>query len=565
MPIRQLEKELAKRHLIKKFDLDTLKENTIGIDGAWFVRKYSLFLQGKNILMDGFGKEILSHVESLLECMEKVGCRVVWIWNGISPTLELRKVPEKRRKELVVSGCEHYSNGEIDLASKAWAVAFDYEEQKASINAVLARYKVEVVNAPYFATAQGAYMEKKLYISMFFGATDYLLFPGAEDLILDFEFITSGDRKTMTVASCTVSEICKSLNLTLNSMREIFLMLGSEYCPTIPAHSLVFDPFFIIETYRNKHVSKELQRKVETASQDGRVDKFTVFANTYFKAQYVINHQPVMNENGELVLLTECGFSPTLELVFGKRIPDCFFSLFFRGVISLEYITGLVMGRLDVICAPTICEAIEPVLFSLYRATSLVISGLQPTSNNNSVCIGGAERLAEAIGGREKAPMEELIKPSLKQTNELPLVLQWLIVLLDRADPSMLDKIFIFNPVHHEIESPDEIDWEVFEVGESFKFAISSIKNKLKLDKPEREIDPVSISCINGWRMEEILVLCRKKRMRMLSPGQISLIERNLEYIEKLQRFFSDNVKSNRHKNELDILVKYAKEKLLHA
>ncbi|OAG33165.1 hypothetical protein NEIG_01590 [Nematocida sp. ERTm5] len=560
MPIRNFERELNNRHLIKKYGLSILKNATIGIDGAWFVRKYTPINKTKSILMDGFCAEVISSVQSLVESMEQIGCRIVWIWNGISPKLKTRKAPEKRRKESVQNGWKYYRDNELELAAKSWNVAFDYEEVKNAINPILSQGKVEIVNAPYLAAAQGAYMEKRAYISMFFGSTDYFLFSGAEELIVDFEFTPTNEKKKVTgIQHATFSSACEEYYITRESACDIFLLLGCEYCPTIPIHSLVFKFSTIINDYKPVSVPEELLKMKESATGE-KEDTIKAFVETYFEARKSIKHHPVLNEKGELVLLSEVDVPNDLNTIFGKRIADAFYSLFFRGIISLEYITGLAMGGVDVICSPAIFEAIHPLIASLYRATPLFPSGLMPlpptSADINTECkLSSPEETFE----NATAPINELLNYSLKQSSDLPLVLQWLIILLDRADRSMLDKVFLFNSVHLEIENSDEIDWEVFECGESFKFALSTVKNKLKLDKPERAIDSVSINYVNGWRMEEILVLCRKKKINMLSPDQIGLIEKNLDYITKLQKFFSDNVNSTRHKRELDILVKCIK------
>ncbi|KAH9386003.1 uncharacterized protein NEMAJ01_0899 [Nematocida major] len=558
MPIRNFERELTKRQLITKYDIDAVKKNTIGVDGAWFVRKYSPVLKNKNILLDGFNREVLSYVHALVDSLEQADCKIVWIWNGISPKLEARKSPEEKRHDAIQMGWKAYRGNNLDGAQKAWSMAIDYEEVKRQINAILLAKNVEVINAPYLAAAQGAYMESKSYISMFFGATDYFLFSGGENLILDFEFVSCSEKKRVGKISCAFfTQICEQLNIGMHC-QSVLLLLGCEYCPTVPEYGEMFDFNAILAKYSGMHIGDILAKNEGQAENTHLADASQKFAKMYLAAKCSVEFHPVLNENSELVCLSSAPAPFDCNAIFGKRIPDEFYSLFSCGEISLEYITGLTMGQADVICSPIVFEALHPVVLDIYRSTKVNISGLFPGEYASKHISGQGYKEAQELGGpdEEEPGMEGLIGRALKKDSELPDLLQWLIVLLDRVDTSLLDKMFMFNRITCEEHAAEEVDWDVFECRESFKFALATIRNKLVLEgADEKELEPVSIDYTNGLKMEEILTLCRKKREHILSGDQRMLIEKNLDYIKKLHRFFNESVNSSRHKRELELLI----------
>lgn len=610
MPLRNFEKELGKRKHILNYDLDVLKKCTIGVDGAWFVRKYSPTMKNQNILFDGFAKEILSCVQALLESMEEIECRIVWIWNGISPRLDVRKSPEERRKEALQLGWSYHLEKNTESEKKVWSTAFGYEEVKMAINPLLMKYKVEIINAPYLAAGQGAYIAKKGYIDMFFGATDYFLFSGGDKLILDFEFTQCQDRKMVTkIHAAVFSAFYSDFGISSQyKAREIFLLLGSEYCPTTPDYSMSFDIATICTRYKEVGGIVSSLRK-----QEEMLEKAKGYSKMYQSAKCVVDFHPVFGENNELVYLS--GAEPVphdMGIIFGKRLPDSLYSLFVKGSISLEYITGLAMDSVSTICTPNVFESIEGVVSQLYpKSVNIRISCL---GMNEIVCVPDVSDCSNSmhesddrkVPNKEKEEAvcekeissEETVHPcepsdslmhraeeaseedersgatdsgrilkiseiagrELDCSSAIPVAIQWLFVFLDNSDRSMLDKAFAFSPVTSEIKPDEEIDWEVFECSESFKFAITSIQNKLRLENIEQDIKPIRINCINGWRMEEILVGLRKKKEDTFTPEQKSLILSNLEFMKGLHEFFVKNIKSNRHKRELEALIAYASE-----
>lgn len=610
MPLRNFEKELGKRQHILKYDLDVLKKCTIGIDGAWFVRKYSPIIKDKSVLFDGFPKEILSYVQALLESMESIGCKIVWIWNGISPRLDGRKGTEERRKEALQLGWKYHLENNTEAEKKTWGGAFGYEEIKMAINPLLAKYKVEIINAPYLAAGQGAYIAKKGYIGMFFGATDYFLFNGGDKLILDFEFAQIQERKMISKMHVAVfSSFYSDFGIpTQYKAREIFLLLGCEYCPTVPEYSTSFDINTICAKYR------EVSGIVSTLKkQEALFTKAEGYVKMYQAAKCAVDFHPVFSENNELVFLSGSDTGPhDMGIVFGKRLPNNLYFLFVKGLISLEYITGLAMDSVSTICIPDVFESIEGVVSQLYpKSVNIRISGLGPdeivcvpdTADSSNTLQESEEKeedlpdensqsedndisTDEIIHAQEPSdsvmdapesssrdsddtfpsqeersiPISEIAGLILDRSNEIPVAVQWLLVFLDNSDSSLLDKVFSFNSICSEIKPGEEVDWEVFECTESFKFAISSIQNKLKLENMQETIKPVKVDCINGWRMEQILVALRKKKKDTFTDEQKSTILSNLGYMKALHDFFIRNIKSTRHRRELEALIEYASD-----
>ncbi|KAI5191190.1 hypothetical protein NEMIN01_1398 [Nematocida minor] len=606
MPLRNFEKELGKRQLIQKYDLDILKKSTIGIDGAWFVRKYSPTVKNKNVLFDGFNKEILSYVRALVESMEQIECKIVWIWNGMSPKLEVRKGPEEKRKEAIQLGWKHHLEKNTEAEQKAWSMAFGYEEVKKAINALLSQHKVEIINAPYLAAGQGAYMAKKSYIRMFFGATDYFLFSGGEKLILDFDFGANSSKKKVAKIWCAFySAICNDFAISpAHKAREIFLLLGCEYCPTVPEFSMVFDLNILIAKYKNAGgVLNTLRKQKELGAAEDK------YLKLYQAAKCTVDFHPVLSENSELVHLSSAVPAPyDIGVIFGKRIPDNLYALFSKGCITLDYISGLAMGTVSTICVPSVFESIEDVVSDIYHnAVSIHISGLSqdeivcvpessieaqrleegtanstdetaqnvyssndhsndesahngnlPSDEHGGSCTGSCGTETEECRSEhnsENVAISEIVGHILDKSSDVPVALQWLLVLFDKTDSYLLDKMFVFTPVRSEIRADEEIDWETFEYAESFKFAISTIQNKLKIDNIDEETEPVEINSINGWRMEKILTIIRKKKGHSFTSEERALISENLEFIKVLYSFFCKNIKSTRHRKELEMLM----------
>ncbi|KAG0416794.1 Flap endonuclease 1, partial [Dictyocoela roeselum] len=139
-------------------------------------------------------------------------------------------------------GVIEYENGNRPMANKIWRLAFDPEDHVLEISEILQSNGVNVVRAPYAASAQCVDFHNKGFCNYVFGPTDLFLFD-IEKIITEFIFLGGESQIELT----SKIEIMKAVKLPNNRFIDLCLMLGCEYCPTIPPYANNFNVQNVIE------------------------------------------------------------------------------------------------------------------------------------------------------------------------------------------------------------------------------------------------------------------------------------------------------------------------------
>ncbi|KAI5181572.1 hypothetical protein NEOKW01_1748 [Nematocida sp. AWRm80] len=551
MPIRELEKELNTKNGIKVVGVETLEDKVLGVDGAWFVRKYSGPLKKQEVLMSGMSSGILESVRALIEAMEEIECRIVWIWNGIKPRTGMQKSYNSLRIDKIQEGWDLYTNHNYEKAGKVWAVSIDYEEIMQQVNQVLREKKIEIINAPYSACAQAAYMCQKNYINIYFGPTDYMLFSGSANMIVSFIFVETGNGKKRITRMTTLHKeiFVKAIDVPEERLVDIALMMGCEYCPTVPEYSDQFSIEDVITTCLDYPSTSAYLRKIQETPEG------QAYVNKFLAGKACIEYHPVLTETGEIQTLNTVDVPYDLKRIFGKKIPDQLYLRYAKGYCSLEYLSGIVFSEVHAMCSEDMFKCIKPLAYNLYGPnTKFTLTGIAKDTNCHT-----------SITSRVEMP--QMLGKDVNVVSGLPVALQYLILLLEKTDQTHLSNLFVFNKVLSKLDiDEEEPDWDVFEFAESSRLLLDIIKNI----NPQESITPlaeiVPMDPANGWRMASVLHQLRKKRTPKALQDYTKLIEDNLEFMKHLLIFFENNcLGSLKIKQEIETLVNFVSNKESHA
>ncbi|KAG0442314.1 Flap endonuclease 1 [Dictyocoela muelleri] len=288
MPIRGLESLKSIRQILRRTPSVVLKDSTICIDGHWFMRKYLYPVSMEQYFINGLD---LSNLHKFVAFCKDNNVDVCWVWNGLIKKVknlsEIKKgrdlkevenefkneIKRESKKEgerkdnfqrkgsisdeedsykntdddLYSLGISEYEKGNIIMANKIWKREFDPEDHICEISEILRNNGMTVVRAPYAAIAQCVYFQKKGLCNYVFGPTDLFLFE-IEKIITDFHFLTDNSKQ---IELWSKTEILKALRLPNNLFLDLALLLGCEYCPTIPPFANNFSIQNVLEIFNS--------------------------------------------------------------------------------------------------------------------------------------------------------------------------------------------------------------------------------------------------------------------------------------------------------------------------
>ncbi|KAI5191578.1 hypothetical protein NECID01_1528 [Nematocida sp. AWRm77] len=530
MPIRGLEQEMTAKAGLRDIPVESLEKTKIGIDGAWFARKYGVKSSTDQVFTEGATEDILKSVKALVHTLEKNGCQAVWIWSGLPVRTggQRRSIYYDHRRELLLTETSRLGKGEkrerkAQMGSLNRAVG--YEETKRLVNQYLATTGTEVINAPYMAVAQGAYMVKQKYIQMFFGITDYFLFGQAQSLITNFVFKETDGQRVVTHATVMErAEVEKTVSLCGEELGDFLLSLGSEFCPTSPvlgAEEFVFEK--AVQAYRALLVGeKPLCTRLEELGAEGKE-----YLEWFCIAKACVKHHPIIGEDGALALLESEHAPHNLSVIFGKKLADQVYLDFSKGLCSLEYIKGLAYGEVHALCSRPVFELAVPLINALYRSHITL----------SCIDIRGAVSTHESVPPAVEHTLKALVGADLVSVEHIPLAAQWLVLLLAKKNEKLLENVFVLNHVFIALDSAEAINWDVFEFSESAKFLATLIKDMQSRTK-EEGVSFCLFDPINGWRMKEVLEAVGENRAEEVPA---LLVKQNHQFMVSLVELFRRN------------------------
>lgn len=519
MPVRGLEWELEKSGLLTTHPVESLVKKVVGVDGSWFLRKYTPRDNPEKTLVEGGNTAVLSKIREFIVFLDSLSCKVVWIWNGMPATLphmnSQRRYPF--RIDRIKASFAELSNDKKESAFRALAMATSLDGTKQMVDKMLRGMHVEVLNAPYFAMAQGAHMEATKYISAFFGPTDYFLFRGAENLITDFLFRGEGPTPPNLLKQARKSRLLQSMGLTNYKLHNLLLLSGCEFCPTIPTHGAVFDFVKVLADYK-KHSYNAISLIEDMQDSEA-------YLRAYLTGKACVEYHPIVTEAGSAACLKPDTPPRDLDAIFGKKLPDEMYASFASGHCTLEYIKGMAFEEVESICLPEVFKCAESAVNSLFQHGVKI------------KMIRISEEDEQYVTQWNEKPIAELVGSHPVAIEGMPLVLQWMLLLMARfneASDALMRFAFVFNRTYEAVPDPREIQSEVFEFAEGAKFTLSVLKNSLSLGRSNIQIDP-----FNGCRMVEV-----GKRIgggQSMGQQHKGTLKKNLEFASQLVALLERN------------------------
>lgn len=515
---------------LRNVPFECLSKTKIGIDGAWFIRKYSLKSKTSQPLTEGVNEAVLKNVRALVRTMESCQCKIVWIWNGLPVRTggQLKDIHFSLRRETLLRDAAARERPEQPPAApRSQNKTVGYEEMKQVVNRYLVTAGVEVINAPYLAVGQAMYMAKQKYIQMFFGTTDYFLFGDARCLITDFQFKEAEDkdehrRVVAQMFAIELSDIAKLLGMGGERLADCLLLMGCELCPTAP----FLDPnTFVFECAASSYkrlVEKKTALEYLKSCPEPEMGEYLKW---FLLAKACLEYHPVIGENGNLLFLNNIDIPGDLSVIFGERLPDQVYFDFSKGRCSAEYLKGLAYSEVHTICSAPMFELAVPLINSLYKSHITFFH----------TDLGGVGEQYQSAA--DQLTLKTIAGADLICADQLSVSVQWLILMLAKKNEALLEHVFVFNRVCTTLLANEPINWAVLEFAESAKFAVTLIKDLLKLDR-EADNGLTIFDPINGWRMAEVLHDAREKK---LAPHHRDRLADNAGFMTSLMELFSRN------------------------
>lgn len=590
MPVRGLEQDLKERDLIIHSPIIALKNQGIAIDGAWFLRKYTPRQNPVHTLVTGKNVGAVAVIRDAVAALKRLGCRVTWVWNGL-PVRRMGGGDDlvPLHLERVRRGWAEYSKGEKIAAHKLWSSAINYEENVNYISKVLEKMNVEVIRAPYYAMAQGAYMLESKFCNWFFGPTDFLLFEHGRKMIVDFVFADKiGSRDLVGVGLIDRRVVLKALDLHLSRFQNTMLLMGCEFCSTLPPFSLGFEFKMVYGAVKDvPSVVNAIELSIEHgvtrgpgAVGDGlkgeglfiRGPETTKeYLNMFLRARAIIDYHPVLNENGELVVQREPP-TPDLSSIFGRRLRDEMYAKFSQGQYTVQYMKGLTFGRITEICGKKLLKRLGPALDVLYGGKGpLEVMGIG-IAGSHSKWAGGGQGSEALPDGPIEAMLRRSVGNPVSFVSGLDRALQCTILCLagDGRGPSksssaeisrmekLVENVFLYNQVEELAMREDEIDGAILELAEGFRFAAGVFRDILWIyDSPSAQAKHFdSVDVANGLRMKRLLREYRASGKVEATAENERALKKNYLFGKSLGRLLVDNGLAS-SSDEIDGLVKY--------
>lgn len=326
MPVREFDIFRINLPSIQKKPIKILQNENLIIDGFWFIKVYMTPSSYKEHLLNGLKMEPL---HKLIKMAEKLNINLLWIWDGIKPKKSL--IEGSFNIDCYEKALRDHSSRNYKNVDRFYQRALNNEEYVLTINNFLRKYKTAFIRAPYYAMAQAVYLQRNLN-SYFFGPTDFLMFEESEKVITDLYL------EEEMVRIVNKIEILESNRIDYMHFQGICLILGSEFCSTIPYYAKDFNAKEIIS-----HMCSIESIYSFITRADYEEKEF--YINQYICAVNMLKHCPVMTTAG-MSLLTDETNKCDLDLIFGIKLSDFLYEKLFVCEISAEILEGMAFGEI---------------------------------------------------------------------------------------------------------------------------------------------------------------------------------------------------------------------------
>lgn len=428
MPIRGLEsfKKQFNQTVYSKVSANILNETVVGIDGYWFLRKYTQIVNVHDIFLKENKERYLDPVLKFIKMAKDCNFEILWVWDGISYKKPQIHQTQFDLNQTVTEGYKYYSKGDYSNSNRIWRSLVDQVSILEDINNMLKTFEIPVMTAPFSASTQLAYFLSQNICGYVFGKNDILIYENIDKVIVDIFFdIKNG----FSVELINKKSICERLEIDYNEFKPLAFALGCEFCPTLPEYAKEFILENIVTIIKTEGIESYLNKSKDIES----------YIKMFYNAYILTDYQPVMKEKGIVCPYNENSVPTDIEQFFGKKLPDVLYEQMFLNKISSEVLSTLAFESFS---------ETDPDCIDLANITYAI---LKNKININVSFDGGIalDKKVEICDRPNKINFYNIVAPGIHFDLELPIVPQILLsknVKYHMFDCPISNKILIYKP-----------------------------------------------------------------------------------------------------------------------
>ncbi|CAO3688983.1 unnamed protein product [Umbelopsis ramanniana] len=342
MPIRHFDIFLAERRLIQTSAVTLLKDQKIGINANYWLRKV-LPKEPTVVAIGGFPSGIRTAIEKELENFKKHRIQPVFVFQGLNMVRKDKPFSNQdTRPGRRENGWETYDNGKLDAALSIWASSGGVQQSDmiTYVIEILTENKVEFMRAPYSQWAQLSYMHShpRHIVNRVLG--------GSEMLIWDVDNVIVGiDLQKGNYSWLSKKTVLADLGLSEDQFLDVCILAGFDYCPTFPPLSNNMIGFTFKGTHDLVKHHKTGFNVVQAYADDPSVSK-THYIDTFCRTRCAVKYHLVYTDDGEVRPLHHERAPSDLHEIIGYRLPDEVYFYLLTGMIGPQVINCLESGVL---------------------------------------------------------------------------------------------------------------------------------------------------------------------------------------------------------------------------
>lgn len=324
MPIREFDAFRTIMHAIQRKPIKILQNENLIVDGFWFIKIYMVPASYRAHALFGLNMDPLM---KLIDLSHKSNLNLLWIWDGMEVKKSL--IEGSYRIDSLIKTIKEHSIGNLKAVDRFYQRIINQEESINAVNCILKERKVNFIRAPYYAMAQAVYFQRSIN-GYFFGSTDFLMFEESEKVITDIDF------EQGLVKIIYKNEILEGCRMDSFHFQGACLVLGSEFCSTMPLYAKDFNATEIIQELSRKDSIFDF---ISTA----KYDEKEFYINQFICARNLLKFCPVMTSSG-VDFLNDCTSKCNLEQIFGIKLCDFLYEKLFRCEIGADVLNGIAFG-----------------------------------------------------------------------------------------------------------------------------------------------------------------------------------------------------------------------------
>ncbi|EER11990.1 conserved hypothetical protein [Perkinsus marinus ATCC 50983] len=357
MRVRQLQTTLQDQGMIQQISMDQLSDMKMALDATFWLRSIQMLKDPYADALGGMPPGLFGIIAKELELFSHYKIKPIFVFDGIVPPLQHQMFQQSSQQQLDQAWTLS-ANGRDSEAQKAFAVA------TSRINSDICHFAFhflkskgfEVIRAPYFASAQLAYMAANNLCQVVYGPPGLLLY-GVKSVLLQMDF------QKNKAEWVSLDHVLSKWYINREQFIDACLLAGTEYCLTYPYlnldqfrgenqlpaaahHAGAFSFETAIEFIRQVPLNSWMQTFPTDDMRNDHVEGYCV-------CKLLLCYTPVLNTIDLEVRPLSCG---DMSTVFGDRLPVTVYELLMMGFIS---------SRLPLVLATGVwCDRQSPLIDS---------------------------------------------------------------------------------------------------------------------------------------------------------------------------------------------------------